>query len=186
MAVEELSRILRVPAKLVLAPTNFALAYPYGGTQLGAVRDIVCKPRRKHKALTSEEYGAEVVEVVALGESCMITAALRGWDDDALNAVFSATATGAVSGRKKIDYPGSSYAGQTLGSGATGLLVAPDDPLRMPAVYFPKAVILLDDSTALTHAIGQESLVGLVAYALRRTATDSRAYQWGLLEDLTI
>ena len=185
MATEDLSRILRVPSKLVLSPTNFGAAFPYGGTQLGAVMDIVAHPRRKHRALTSEELGAEVVEVIALGEAWKITAAVRGWDDAARGVLFTATTTGAVTRRKLADYPGSSVPGTTLGSGATGLLVAANDPLRMPSVYFPKAVILMDEGTALTHALAEEGVAGLVAYALRRTS-DTRAYQYGFLADMTV
>lgn len=185
MATEDLSRILRVPAKLVLTPTSFAGSFPFGGTQLGATKDVVVRPGRKHRVLRSEEYGAEAVEVLALGEACTIAAALRGWDDAALGAVFTATSTGTASRRKLVDYPGSSVPGTTLGSGATGLLVAADDYLRLPSVYFPKAVILMEESTSLTFALAEEGVVGLLAYALRR-ASDARAYQVGLLRDLTV
>ena len=183
MAVEDLGRFLRVPGKLVANPTNFAGAFPYGGTQLGAVREVAVRPRRAHEALTAEEYGAEVVEVVDLGESWVLAASLRGFDDDAVSAVFAATALGASSGHKVVDYPGSFQAGVARSASAIGLLFAPDDPLRYPAVWFPAALPVVDASAELTLQLNEEGVVGVVFYATRRAA-DKRAAQVGLLEDL--
>lgn len=185
MATEDLNRLLRIPAKLVLAPTSFAGAFPFGGTQLGAALDIAAFPRAKNKELRSEEHGTETVEVVRLGQSWKVAAAFRGWDDTALGAVFDYTTTGAASKRKLVEYPGTFVPGALGSAGATGLLVAADDYLRQPSIYLPKAVLLLDEGTELTYSLAEEGVYGLVALALRR-ASDVRAYQWGLLKDFAI
>jgi hypothetical protein len=184
MATEDLGRLLRVPGKLVKDPSNLGTTFPYGGTQLGAVEDVVVRPRRSSLEITGEEFGPEVLDVLNLGEAWTLGCLLRGFDADALALAFLSTAAG-TSGQKVVNYPGSFRAGTLASASSCVLLFAPDDPLLHPAVLFRRALVRLDQSAALTKAIRDEGVLALIANAIRPADGDN-AVSWGLLEDLSL
>ena len=51
------------------------------------MKDVVFKPGIRTKLVTAEEFGGAVVEGIYCGESCVLACFLRGFDDDALDAI---------------------------------------------------------------------------------------------------
>src|SRR3972149_495263 len=95
--------IIRVPGRLIADPTDLSAAYPYGGTELGIVRDAEFRFGVKTKLVTAEEWGGQVVEGFYAGESCVFIAVMRGYDNDMIGQVFMSTGLGA-SGNRRIRY----------------------------------------------------------------------------------
>jgi hypothetical protein len=175
--------------------TQTSATFPFGGTQLGEVMDLVATPRRRTKELTAEEYGGETIEVADAGESWKLTAALRGVDPDLFGLVMAVPAvTGSPSGRPVVTYPG---AQTQIGSFLTqrsglpfAMLLVPTDFTRLPSFLFYATIPVLEASARLTAQLDREGMLGAVFHLLRANATgqprNKQVVQWGMLEDLSL
>ena len=117
--------ILRVPGRLAISCTDLNLAWPHGGTGLGAVMDVIFRRYSQDYPITIEEGGGEPVEYLQAGSVYGCVAFARGWDDDVLEAAFQAN-TGAVSGKSVIDIDSTVEAGTRLKSFAKTLVFTPE------------------------------------------------------------
>lgn len=179
MAAPSPTQILFAPGKLYLNPTTLAGSPPYGGTAIGEVKAVACRPNVKHLAVTAEEYGGETVEMIAPGEGWVLAAILRLWDADVLPKLF-----GSVSG-SVVSYPGSVRAGRLLSANAVKLLFVADAPLVAPSVIFYRAIALPEETAAWSMEIPTEFGVPMIFYAIR-DAAGTKAVAQGLLASLTI
>lgn len=183
MATKDVGRHLYVPGRLAVGVTDLTIAFPHGGTDLGSVQSIELEVTREAETLRTMEFGTEVVEVVDLGQTYTIAAALRGWDEDALNIVFpSTTELAATSGRRFVSFPGASRAGALLSASSVVLAFSPDDPETYPGVLFHRAIPLTEESATLSLALRTEGTIGVVFRAIR--SVGGRAASVGLLADL--
>lgn len=160
MATPAARHMLKIPGKLIQDPTNLSAASPYGGTVLGLVRAIYFRPTSKSKAIEAEEWGSQVVEVIHGGTSCVMAAVLRGYDDDALSAMFLDTATGTPSrdtvARFRVD---SGRAGTLLSTKSMKLLFEPGAPIRHRAIILREALPVVTDETEM--ALDQTEELGI-------------------------
>lgn len=182
---EELAAALSVPTRLVVAPTNLAAAYPYGGTSIGLVRDVVLEVQSADLEVTAEEFGQEVVDVVDGGESWKIRAAVRGWSRAAHDALFLEASTSSTTGKPLAVAPATNRrAGRLRSSDAVVLLAVPHDPTRHPAILFRSAIPRRAAPLLVEFGLSTELLWGVSWTAIRDAA--GAAAQIGLLEDLSL
>ena len=184
MTAPNLAALLRVPGRLIVSPTDFLAASPYGGTILGMVRGVEVRMDIRSNLVTAEEWGGVTTEVVYAGETVVLAAILREWDSDAVASVFPYAASGAATGRR--------VASQTVDAGtragtrrtAAGIVFAPLAADAHPWVYFPAAIPLLDQSVRFGLGLDQEAGFGAVWHAVPDDS--GRVYQIGFRPDLTV
>jgi len=143
MAAGDPRAALRNPGRLIKDPTDLSAVFPYGGTELGLVHRVRWRDGLRAREVTAEEWGGIAVEYIVTRTSCGLVAVLRGWDDDALSAVFPGVASGSGSGRAVYSQDSSveaQRAGARLSDRAHVLLFAPLATAEHPAVLIYNAV----------------------------------------------
>lgn len=189
MTTQDPMKALRVPGRFVAAMAGQTLdptaAFPCGGTALGAVVRAKLIRREVRADVLSEEYGAEPVEQIMGGERWSLAAALRGWDNDAIRAVFANTTLSTPSQFRGVDHPGTSARAGSRGSDrALPLLFVPDDRERHPGVYFAHAIPQTAEELEFELGPDREALIA-VAFLALRSAT-GKGVQVRLLEDISL
>lgn len=192
MALPDISQILKAPSKIAMGPVSLSTAFPHGGVALGLTQDIVFKPTRAYEMIHEESFGNEVVDVLDLGESVVIAASLRGYDEDAVAQIFPSTISGTVSGKKTVSYPnpgadpnqdGTFRAGTLKSANGIKLIITPDDYVTYPAILIYNAVPLVEETAEIKFSY-EEGMIPMLFIATRDS--QNRLYQWGRLEDLSL
>ena len=138
--------VIRAPGRLVMAPTDLSIAFPYGGTELGSVRMVTWQKYAVDFALTAEEFGFEPVEFNQAGEVYGLGAFMRGVDDDVVGSLFPNTSTGATSQHKVVTWPGANRAGSWRSAAGVKLLFAPYNTRDVDAIIMYRAVPMVEAS----------------------------------------
>ena len=148
MASPKARSMIKVYGKLVKDPTDLTAAYPYGGTELGLVGQILFRPQNQSQVLTAEEWGEQPWEVVDGGTAVWMACDLRGIDGDAYGAAFLDTATATPSGEKTIRFRANNGRAGTLRSTQSMILLfVPDAPLRHRAIILRDAIpVVVEDA----------------------------------------
>lgn len=189
MAAEDLTALLSVPGRLALGPTDLTTDYPYGGTALGLVRDVLASVVTSPVLLTAEEWGGEPFDVIEDGESWAISFAVRADDSAALALAFLEVGTGGTTGLPAVDLPAPNRrSGRLRAQDGQVFLFAPLDTARHRALLFRRAVPWRVERLAMPlewdGANGDE-----LTYAIRLVAVrddDGVAVQHRMLADLTL
>lgn len=185
MGTPDVARILAgVPGRLCVGPMNLATAFPHGGTALGLVRELAVRVLTARAEVVAEEFGAEAVEQVYLGQRWALVGTMRSLDDDMVQRLFPATATGTTTQHRVISYPGTARAGDLRSASSVVLCFSPDDLDRHPMVLFHRALPLVEEQAELQARLDQEAGFAFAFLAIR--ATDGRAVSLGQREDLTL
>ena len=191
MASPNVRNILRLPGRLVAAPTNLLAAYPHGGVELGVVRDVEFRPGIKASLVTAEEYGGVVTEAIYAGEAPILACVLRSFDNDLIERLFLNTSVPVVSGASgdriilgRASGAGVNRAGTLRDASAIVLLFTPKNVDMHPMVLIRRAIPMVEETAALALSLSQELGLGLVFYC----APDSsgRTYDVGKRQDLTL
>jgi len=176
---------LYLPGRLIMDPTDFSAAAPYGGTRLGLTRLVVLRLGSTHKVITAEEWGNQAVEVIHGGTSLVLGATLRAWDADALAAIFLDTAEGDPSGERVVKFRADAgRAGTQLSTKAMKLLFVPRAVVRQPSIYIRQAVPVVADDAEIMLAPHEQFGISVVFYAIPDTNED--VAEIGRLTDLTL
>lgn len=176
---------LKVPGRLVKDPTDLSAAFPYGGTELGLVSEVVVRPRAKHQVLTAEEWGELPWDVVYGGTSFLFGCLLRGVDDDAYAAIWPDTASGTPSGDKKVlirDDNG--RAGTLLSTLSMELLFVPDAALRHRAVIIRDALPAVAEDAEIRFSMTEEWGLRVVWYC--RPDSSNRIAEIAYIGDMSL
>lgn len=188
MAAPAESAVDRGPGKLIVTPTNLSAAAPYGGTYLGAARDIESDfLDNEDLVVPAEEFAGAPVEGLEMTGCFALYSLMRGFDADALGAIFPNTSTGASSGAKVIDggVQSTVRSGHLRSARAVKLLFAPDDATKR-AVLIYKAMPFVPKGARTRYSILYESVIPVVWLALPDTANSGRTYKIGKIADLTL
>ncbi len=177
----------RISGRLCKDPTDLSLAFPHGGTDLGAIRSGVFAFNEISQEIISEELGATPVDYLWQGHRASLSLVLREWDNDALTELFPNLATGA-SGKaliRGLRYGSTSDTppGSLLSDRSSAILVSPRDPIH-PAVLLYEAMPMLSETSGLQMSIGQDFGVAVVFHPLHNAS--GKQFAVGLLEDLTL
>lgn len=185
MATASTRTILKIPGTLIKDPTNLSAASPYGGTVLGVTRSVYFRVRGKHREIEAEEWGNQVVEVVHGGYSPVLACVLRGYDDDALAALFPDTATGTPSREKVVRFRADNgRAGTILSGNSMKLLFAPKAAVRHKAIILRDAVpVVLDDAEI---AFDQTEETGIAVMWVGIPDSSNRVAEIGRIGDLSL
>lgn len=173
---------LETPGRIVKDPTSFSGSFPYGGTELGLVRDVAWTLTEVRTRVRAEELGVAVVGDLFAGEAFVLAFALRGQDDDAKAAVWPNTRVGARTQRRVLYGPGTRKPGALVENyAACALLFVPDDP-EHDAVILPRAIPRRTEAPVTCH-LGAEKLQ-LVSW-LALPGANGLAYEVGPMADFT-
>lgn len=171
------SEILHQPGELIWAATDVSIASPMGGTSLGYTDDGVrLRDRQGRVVLKGEESGERILDVVYTDTEVILAVTLLQWNDTNLARAFPGglTATGATSGEKVIQYPGTLVPGTKLSSGSGGVLVfAPLDLTNNKLLLARKAIPLQDETAELALRLKDSTKLRLLFYCIEDTAIAS-------------
>ena len=183
MAASDPRALLFVPGRIIKAPTDFTIA-DAGGTVLGEAGGVVFRRNTVNTIIHGGEFGC-TVDMLYNGESGLLLANLRTWDQDAIDTVFNRTSTGGTSGLKGVEHHHSSYRPGQLGSArATGIAFVPDNPLSHRGVFFPLAIPLVADQLNLTLGLEGEGVYPVVFRAI--PPSSGATVQHMLIEDMVV
>lgn len=184
MAAGAAARILRAPGRLVVGPTNLAVAYPHGGTEIGLVRRVVVQTLGAGFRIESELLGA-ATDVLESSQRYVMACLLRGWDDDAIRLLLADHYdAGAVSGHAVLTVPNRQQPGSSSLGRAKTLLYVPDDPVNAPALLIDRGIPEWSEGAELAFTRGDELGIPLAVECMRSEA--GRILQIGRLVDLTL
>ena len=188
MSTTDAMTALKVPGRVAVSSSgfDFGAAFPHGGTSLGLIQAVRLIHSEAFAPLRCEDWGmsVEILDLLEAGERCVLTMALRGHNPTAVATVFRNTTLGATTGERRIVHPGARPDGILRSvSRPVGLISSPPDP-RHPAVYFPKAVPMIQAPRDIDHGKKAERIVLAGFLAKRLSAEVGSAYQVGPLEDL--
>lgn len=175
---------LRVPGRLCADPTNLALAFPHGGTDLGLVRAIRFRPGFLSERLPFEEFGGKIGETVHGGQTPRLGVVLLGFTDAMSQRVFPETFVGATLAKRGIRSTSATLAGR-LGSASTfKLLFSPRHTADHPGLILYAASAIVEEIEEVP--LNTEEGVGLavVFEALKDSA--NRDWEFQRLADMTL
>lgn len=184
MAAGTASRVIRGPGRLVVAPTDLNIAYPFGGKEVGRTKLVVIQFLGQSYKLKQEGRG-EITEVLEADKRFAFSCFLRGFDDDAVRQLWEDNyVLGAVTGHAVYQEPGAAMPGKTALDRARKLLFVPDDLVNVPALIMYRAVPDWADSASVAFSKTEELGLPFSAECLR-DASD-RILKIGRLADLTL
>ena len=190
MSTADLNQALTAPGRLVINPTDKTAAFPYGGTQLGEVREVRTVITGGWFDVEAEEFGGAIVESVWSGENIALGCYLRQFDETAGATVFPNTKTTGTSKRVAItsynDAASPVRPGHLLSSRGVKLLFVPFDVDRVRCVYFNRALPRTNESMTLQRALGIREEIPALFLAVPKSSSSMLTYQIDFLRDLTL
>lgn len=124
MGTLDVAAVRRVPCRLSFGCTNLALAWPHGGTGMGAVREPILKRFSAAFPVPLEAFGGAPAEYLEPGAAWGVGGRIRTIDDDAIGKAFPNTSAGATTQRKLVtDGPSSTVRAGNWMSGREFVLV---------------------------------------------------------------
>lgn len=178
--------ILRVPGRLVKNPTDLAAAYPYGGTELGVVRDIEWSPGIHSEKLHAEEFGLAVGALITHQEG-VLAAVLRSWDGDFLSTIFhniQADEFGEIGVLGRVSGSGINRTGYDEFDKGFKLLFAPFAENHHRFLLLHNAVPLVEDTFKLRLTLADEFGLPVMFYA--GADAQGRTFTWDIKENIAL
>lgn len=133
------TRAFLFSGKLIATPTDLTIASPYGGTVMGAMRQVrLIMPRPMHQVQREEKR--DTAEKIRGGMRVWLRGFVRQWDRSAILAMLPDAALDA-DGKPLISCPGASLRAGALGTAvATKIIFAADDPVNNPSILIYSAI----------------------------------------------
>lgn len=177
MGTVDVRRVIRAPGRLAINPTNLALAWPHGGTGLGATNKVVLISYGASYPVTIEAFGGEPVDYLEKGEVWGMGFIVRAWDPTALATIFPNTSVGAVSQKRGVSAPGTVRAGNWVSDRSVKLVFTPEgathaqsstqQDVDVPFVVLYKALPLLQAQAELMFSRTEELKVPALFMGVR-------------------
>lgn len=175
MAQSNLNALLRVPGRLCLAPTDMTQAFPFGGTDLGLVADVVVVPGQETSRLQEEGLGAVTTYRLKLGEAVKIRCAVRALEQGKGSSFFVA-ATGGTTGEETLVHnPVTNMPGGIAST--VSIMFCPFDEVNQFFTWLPAAAPFADEAAEMAKAIRREGLMLAVFDATPRASDGLAAIQ---------
>lgn len=194
MATDDPRKVLRVPGRLAIGPTDLTLAWPHGGTGLGAVRGVRLKRFGGLWPATSEAHGGAPVEYLEAGESWALACTVRTHQDDVIRRIFPNTASGTTSQRRVVSAPGSVHAGDWVSGRSVVLVFTPEGATQAksatatdadaPFVVLYRALPLLAADIEIPLELGEDYALDVVFQGIPDSS--GRVLAMGPRVDLTL
>lgn len=183
MTLSATPTLIRAPGRLVISPTDLTAAFPYGGTELGSVRQVTWTRFSVDFAIIAEEFGMPV-EYNQAGEAWGISAFMRGQDDDFVSTLFPNASAGTVSQHQGYTWPGTNKAGSWRSADGVKLLFAPFNTTDVNAIILYRGIPLQEDAARMALDWGDEFGVPVVFMGILDTGGNGG--QWRRLKDITV
>jgi len=145
------AKIARAPGRIVINPTlePSTNPYPFGGKEVGKVNQVRFA-RTSSPIPIFHEGSGEVGDVLEGPNRYAFSCFLRGWDDDAITALFSGqVSVGADTGHAVALFPSLLNPGNSALARGVKILYVPDDVLHVPALFVYNAVSSLQEGADL-------------------------------------
>jgi len=187
MTTPNARNIVFAPGRLSYGATSLTTDYPHGGTALGNVRAIRAIPGRRYEFVRAEEFGGERIEALDVGgDGWVLSAILRGCDNDAYAALFPNTSVGTTSQHRLITETASSTnrAGRLLASTGVRLVFTPYALEDHNFLVLHRAVPMLDATASLAFSLSEQLDVAVVFAGFRDSTGKSASY--GRRRDITL
>ena len=184
MAIARAGNILRIPGRLVAAPTDLTIAFPFGGTALGMASDIIFRPNAQRAEIRAEEHGGSIVDHVKNGESPQLGMFIRGFDPDMIQQVFEGSSLSTKTKEAKVAYPADAAPGTLASATGIKLLYAADNFEDQPSLLLYNSYALLEEVSEIRFSRKTEFGVPVLFYGIRDAT--NRVYQLRLMEDLVL
>jgi len=142
----------------------------FGGADLGLIRNVELRREEAGGTIEAEEYGGEAADIVLARVQYRVGVALRGWNADAIGAVFP-NVTGST-----ISWPGAKPSGYFRSQDAAALVFTPKDS-NYPSYTFAMAIPRAAAELVVEYAHREEHLILCEFTAIRDV---SGGVTWGL------
>lgn len=96
------TKVLRIPGRLVWAPTDLSGSFPYGGTALGITGDVPMMHREAPRFEARDPYSGGSRRTIYTDLRVRFVAVLSEWSDAVIERVFPSAATGGTSAEKYV------------------------------------------------------------------------------------
>ena len=177
------SDILYQPSHVIWAPTSLTPGTPvaYGGTNLGYIEGgVAISISEEWTEVPGEESGKALLDLRYAGTDIALAFTVRQWDAAGVARAFPGglTATGATSGDKMVQFPG------TLALGASGrdhadiLMIAPVDTTNGRFIIVRKAIPRLQANARLDWMLRKPSLLPLEVRAVEDTSISTSSARY--------
>ena len=185
MAQPDPNRVLRVPGKFSINPTDLDLtgAYPHGGTALGLKKIAKFIPNVQYHLVITESLGVQPTEGYLVGEAHVIGTVLREFELDAITTIFHNTSVGAVSGEPIIESPGSFEPGNLLSTRSVVLVFTPEDR-EHPGLIMRRALPMVDEAAEMNLAKNEPMEFSTIWTGI--PDVNGKVTETGLLEDIVL
>lgn len=177
------SDILYQPSHVIWAPTSFTPGTPvaYGGTNLGYIEGgIAITIDEDWVDVPGEEAGKSLLDLRYAGTAVAIAFTLRQWDTAALQRAFPGglTATGATSGDKMVQFPGTLALGASGRDNAGQMMIAPVDTVNGRYIIARVAIPRLQPGAKIEWALRRPSLIPLLVTCVADETISSAAARY--------
>ena len=189
MSARDINQVLQSPGRLCINPTDLTIAFPHGGTELGAVYRAYCQQTTGYFDVHAEEFGGAIVESIWSGENFAFGAILRQWDETAIGTVFPNTVTGSTTARVGLKHWSDAASpvrpGHLLSGRSVKLLFSPDDPVNCRAVILYRALPKVTESLTLALRLNERQEIPVLFVAIPDAAS-SRVARVDFLKELSV
>lgn len=159
MGLVSAARILRAPGSLIVNPAgpfDDPDDAPFGGTVLGNVMGVYLMPFDSGFTVWAEEFGEPADQLEPLRDWAM-GGLLRGWDDDAVGALFQNVGEDPISRHTYVTLHGGTEPGMSAyDERRTVLLFLPENPKDVPCVLAFAAVPMVEESAQVMFTWGDD------------------------------
>jgi len=194
-----------VASKATSDASSFDLtaAYPYGGVELGLCRSATFVWGIRYAPIMAEEFGGMATEYIYLGESAVLSAVLREYDDDMIKTVFHSGSDGmndtsgaknTASGKPVIRAGLSSSVissgvgelapGQSAKGRHRALLFVPDDTENHEFLLMYNVLPMVQEGSEMKMTAAEWAEIGVVFQAIPDTA--GKIYEFGRITDIPV
>ena len=173
------------PGTIVKGVTDLTTAFPYGGTELGRVREVEFNRRVVEATVDAEEFGGFEVETSAVRDTCILAVNFRGFDADVIDTFRGGSATGGASGgvlmelkvNEEATRTGKLYPEQKI-------MLVPKDRTNGIFLYLPAASLLVSATEDVQRAYPRE----FGQPAIFRGVPNASGYAWqeGKITEITL
>jgi len=180
------NRILRAPGRLVVGPSEAFLTgtFPYGGVQVGRVKDVSLRAVGSPYIVECEGLGGEIQEILERPSRWVLSMFLRGWDGDGIEALLGlGHKVGANTQHATWSAPDVT-SGTRASVRSVVLAYVPDDPVGVPGLVAWAAVPHWTDGAEIAYQRGAEFGIPLSCDLMRDSS--SRIVTIGKLADIEL
>jgi len=185
MATRNPGTVVRNPGRMVIDPTDLSTTYPYGGTEIGLVREKVFEPLGQPYVVWNEGLG-EATDVLEGSNEWLFTCFLRGVNDDVKSSLLTGwRSAGGTSSHGLLTGPSAKAPGESLLDYAqVKLLFVPYNLIDHDALIMYRAIPWWSEGAEIMFGRNEEYGFPLSFRCLRNSS--NHTHQFGRLADLSL